>query len=272
MSVTVNTTSTSVPIASNQNFCNPSTVSNLQATGIALKWYNVPTGGSPLSLTTSLVTGNYYVSQTINFIESPRTSVVVTIYGVPISKNITSSTSSGSIRFPICTSVIKILTIRSGYSATNLQWERAIVPLNSNVVPTSSDYVAIDGATGSSYTVTNAVAGKNYFRVKFTNGNCNSTALYSTEIVYYRNCANSKLSVISYPNPFSEDFNLSLSSPSDEKIIVSLYDMMGKLMQQLDTNINEVGDLKVGERFPTGIYNVVITQGDEVKTLRVIKR
>jgi hypothetical protein len=48
--------------------------------------------------------------------------------------------------------------------------------------------------------------------------------------------------------------------------------LMGKLMQQLDTNINEVGDLKVGERFPTGIYNVVITQGDEVKTLRVIKR
>ncbi len=272
VSVTVNTTSTSAPIASNQNFCNPSTVSNLQATGVALRWYNVATAGSPLSLTTSLLSGNYYVSQTINFIESPRTLVVVTIYGVPISKNITSSTSSGSIRYPICTSVIKVLTVRSGYSATNLQWERAIVPLNSNVVPTSSDYVAINGATGPSYTVTNALAGKNYFRVKFTNGNCNSTALYSTAIVYYRDCANSKLSVVSYPNPYTENFNLSLSTPSDEKIIVTVYDMMGKLMEQLETNINEVGDIKVGERFPTGIYNVVISQGDEVKTLRVIKR
>jgi sugar lactone lactonase YvrE len=272
VSVTVNTTTTSAPLASNQNFCNPSTVANLQATGVALRWYNVATGGTPLSSTTSLQTGNYYVSQTVNSIESPRTLVEVTIYGAPISKNITSSTSSGSNRFPICTSAIKILNIRSGYSATNLQWERAIVPLNSNIVPSSSDYVAIDGATGPSYTVTNAVAGINYFRVKFTNGNCNNTALYSTEIVYYRDCSNSRLSVVSYPNPYNENFNLSLSTPSDEKILITVYDMMGKLMQQLDTTINEVGDLKVGERFPTGIYNVVITQGDEVKTLRVIKR
>lgn len=46
-----------------QTFCTGATVSNLAATGTALKWYNVATGGTALASTTVLTTGTYYVEQ-----------------------------------------------------------------------------------------------------------------------------------------------------------------------------------------------------------------
>jgi sugar lactone lactonase YvrE/CO dehydrogenase/acetyl-CoA synthase epsilon subunit len=272
VNVTVTTTA-SAPLATAQSFCSASTVASLTATGTSLKWYTAPTGGTALPSNTALTTRTYYVSQTVNSVESPRTQVAVTVYSAPIAKSITSPTFSGSRSNPICTSDNKVLNVGSGYSATTIEWELAVVGSNSNQAPASSSYVKIQGATGASYAVANAFAGKNYFRAKFINGNCGTSAVYSDPIiVYYRDCSSSKLTAVSYPNPYIESFNLSVSSANDSKIIISVYDMMGKLMEQRETSISEVGDLKVGERFPTGIYNVVVAQGEEVKTLRVIKR
>ena len=75
-----------------------------------------------------------------------------------------------------------------------------------------------------------------------------------------------------YPNPFSENFNLDLTTSSVEKVGVAIYDMTGKLIEQREVNAEEVSGLQVGDRFASGVYNVIVTQGNEVKTLRVIKR
>jgi|GEM_PF-641297 len=72
----------SAPISDAQTFC-IGTVADLTATGENLQWYDVAEGGMPLATDTELVSGTYYVSQTINDCESPRTEVVVTIYGIP---------------------------------------------------------------------------------------------------------------------------------------------------------------------------------------------
>lgn len=67
------------PGASPQTFCAPATVSDLVATGDNLKWYSVATNGSPLSPSTPLFSNLYYVSQTIDGVESDRVSVMVTV-------------------------------------------------------------------------------------------------------------------------------------------------------------------------------------------------
>lgn len=71
---------------SNQSFCtrqNP-TISNLQITGIALKWYDALTNGSILAETTALENGKtYYASQTENTCESTRFGVTVSIVNTP---------------------------------------------------------------------------------------------------------------------------------------------------------------------------------------------
>ena len=57
------------------------TVAALQPQGTTIRWYNVVTGGSPLSTTTALVNGDYYVAQTNvgGTCESSRVKVTVTL-------------------------------------------------------------------------------------------------------------------------------------------------------------------------------------------------
>lgn len=80
--VVVTITTTALPVAIAQGHCSGATVANLvatAATGGILKWYATATGGTELAATTALVSGNYYVSQTITACESVRVLVVVTI-------------------------------------------------------------------------------------------------------------------------------------------------------------------------------------------------
>ncbi|WP_146185900.1 T9SS type A sorting domain-containing protein [Flavobacterium album] len=72
------------PVAEAQLFCGTATAGELQATtGTSLKWYDVATGGTPLSATAALATGTYYVTQTMTDCESARTSVAVTVNAIP---------------------------------------------------------------------------------------------------------------------------------------------------------------------------------------------
>ena len=80
------------------------------------------------------------------------------------------------------------------------------------------------------------------------------------------------LSVVAYPNPYSSNFNLSVKTLNEDKIAVSIYDMLGRIVETRDVNPRETSEIKIGDHYPTGVYNVVVTQGEEVKTLRVIKR
>lgn len=82
---------TAVPIANaSQRMCRNSaaTVDKLTATGTALKWYNVSSGGTALASNVSLVSGTtYYVTQTLNSCESNRVPVVVTLYSCMVNLN-----------------------------------------------------------------------------------------------------------------------------------------------------------------------------------------
>ena len=65
-----------------QTFCfnSGATLSSITIVGQNVQWYATATGGSPLPLNTVLVNGaTYYASQTINGIESPRTTVNIII-------------------------------------------------------------------------------------------------------------------------------------------------------------------------------------------------
>jgi hypothetical protein len=76
--------------------------------------------------------------------------------------------------------------------------------------------------------------------------------------------------VIAYPNPFADDFNISVTTASSEEIHIKVYDMTGRLLEH---KINKAGsNFQSGINYPTGVYNVVVSQGEEAKTLRLIKR
>ena len=67
-------------VNANQKVCNNyATIAQLAATGSVIRWYDVPIGGVPLATTTALVTGTYYVTQTINSCESNRLPIQVEV-------------------------------------------------------------------------------------------------------------------------------------------------------------------------------------------------
>jgi hypothetical protein len=45
--------------------------------------------------------------------------------------------------------------------------------------------------------------------------------------------------------------------------------MTGRLIEQRQVESNSV---ELGDAYPTGVYNVIVNQGENIKTLRVIKK
>ncbi|WP_181248507.1 Ig-like domain-containing protein [Flavobacterium magnum] len=113
VSVTVN--ATAPPTTTNQTHCSGASVSSLTATGTALKWYASASGGMPLASTTTLTSGTYFVSQTLNGCESLRSAANVTISscvmkpadtGTAQTQDITSTVAYGIRIYPNPTSSV----------------------------------------------------------------------------------------------------------------------------------------------------------------------
>uniref|UniRef100_UPI0040490DB3 T9SS type A sorting domain-containing protein n=3 Tax=Flavobacterium sp. TaxID=239 RepID=UPI0040490DB3 len=71
-----------------------------------------------------------------------------------------------------------------------------------------------------------------------------------------------------YPNPFVHQITLSLSNENTKSDIM-VYDMTGKLIQQVST---EQTTLEIGNNWSKGIYLVQIVQGQETKNIRIVKQ
>jgi hypothetical protein len=140
-----------------QNFCsgNNPTVASLTATGATgstLAWYDVPSGGSALVATAALTSGNYYVSQTVDGTESPRTTVNVSVNTTPTAPAIT---AQGAVTF--CEGGNVILQSDAPNGTVTYQWYK--------------DGIAITAATIQNYTATTAGS----YTVSVTGaGNCSS--------------------------------------------------------------------------------------------------
>jgi hypothetical protein len=50
---------------------------------------------------------------------------------------------------------------------------------------------------------------------------------------------------------------------------VQVYDMTGRLIEQRQAASNSI---EVGNNYPTGVYNIIVNQGENTKTVRVIKK
>jgi len=51
-----------------------------------------------------------------------------------------------------------------------------------------------------------------------------------------------------------------------------VYDMIGRLVEQREVRVSDLETTTIGNRYPSGVYNVVVSQEDNVQTVRVVKR
>ena len=82
--------------------------------------------------------------------------------------------------------------------------------------------------------------------------------------------AGNNFQAIASPNPFASNFGLNLSTTSEEVVQVRVYDMLGKLVEDRKAEASDI--IELGDNYPSGVYNVIVSQGENTKTLRVIKR
>ncbi|WNM20216.1 GEVED domain-containing protein [Flavobacterium capsici] len=80
------------------------------------------------------------------------------------------------------------------------------------------------------------------------------------------------LEAVAYPNPFANNFQLNIKTTNTSAVSIKVYDMLGRLIEQREESVNDLETTTIGDNYPSGVYNVIIAQQDEVKTLRVVKR
>jgi hypothetical protein len=79
-------------------------------------------------------------------------------------------------------------------------------------------------------------------------------------------------SVKAYPNPFTDGFQLNVETENAGIVSIKTYDMLGRLIEERSSKVNTLENLTIGANYPSGVYNVIVSQEDEVRTVRVIKR
>jgi hypothetical protein len=77
--------------------------------------------------------------------------------------------------------------------------------------------------------------------------------------------ATEAFSVVAYPNPSTEGFKV--TSSNKKSFGVQVYDMLGRSIEKRQMT----SDSQIGSNYAKGIYNVIVNQGANVETLRVIK-
>lgn len=80
-----------------------------------------------------------------------------------------------------------------------------------------------------------------------------------------------KRSIVAFPNPFETSFRLDFVSDSEEKIEIRVFDAAGKVVESLQMTKGELPELKFGENYQQGMYQLTVLQGTHSKHLKVIK-
>ncbi|MEZ4838952.1 T9SS type A sorting domain-containing protein [Flavobacterium sp.] len=77
---------------------------------------------------------------------------------------------------------------------------------------------------------------------------------------------------IAYPNPFETSFTIDVRTSNTEAVSLTVYDMAGRLLEVKEVKAQDVTNYQFGEGYPSGVYNLVVTQGNETRTVRVVKQ
>jgi hypothetical protein len=77
---------------------------------------------------------------------------------------------------------------------------------------------------------------------------------------------------IANPNPFTTSFTVDVRTSNTETVSLTVYDMTGRLLEATEVKVQDVTNYQFGERYPSGVYNVIVTQGNETRTIRIVKQ
>ncbi|KOS07149.1 hypothetical protein AM493_14695 [Flavobacterium akiainvivens] len=245
VAITINTTP--AVVAETQSFCGEATVADLEATpaeGATAVW-SATQGGAALAGTEALVSGTYYVTQTINDCTSTATAVVVSVTAIPDAPagEATQTFEEGS------GDTVADLDITTVAGAT-VTWYIQNIAMEYEEIPATT--ALTDGGV---YYATQSVNGcvSPYFSVTVS------------QVTSIKNFGLSRLSV--YPNPTQDIITLTNSEAITKVEVVNL---LGQTVITQNTNTETVQvDLS---KLASGTYLVRVATANANATVKVVKK
>ena len=222
------------------------------------------------SYTTPLLTNSTFYRAMVTY---NGCSLATAGYGITVQKAIAGKVS-GVPTSSVCLTTPPTLTL-TGFAGSVFQWQSATT--------SKGTYTNITGATASTYVANNATAaGTRYYRASVSYPGC-STVFTPTVKVTFKSCSSNskvaqeipivaKFNVMAYPNPFAENFMIDVKSSIQSTVNLKVYDMIGRLVEQRDVRFSDLETAPIGQRYPGGIYIVVVSQDDNVESVRIVKR
>ncbi len=186
------------------------------------------------------------------------------------------SPASGSITTSTWNRIdARIISNQFGFSATSYRFTATVAgnPFGTPFI-TSTPYFSLRliGAnsthTNTTFTITVETFWNNEWRP------CLIPYIITTANVILRQSEDgiSIFEASTYPNPFTNKFKLNINTSSEEQIELLVYDMLGRQMESKIIQFTDLDNQEIGENYASGVYNVILKQGENLKTLRVIKR
>ncbi len=134
---------------------------------------------------------------------------------------------------------------------------------------------AVSGLTlvsGTTYTVRVAIKANGVWQPY--GSSCNITTFGVAPIARLdpESITEATFNVSANPNPFIANFTFSLITSSEEKVAIMVYDMTGRLLDRQEVSPSAILELQIGDLYPSGVYNIIVSQGNNIKTLRLVKR
>ncbi len=224
-----------ISVTGNTTICNGQTTSLTASGAVTYSWSTNASGSviavSPTGLTSYTVTGTSSNC-------SNTTVVSVSVNALP-SVNATSSSTL------ICSGETATLTAQG---ASSYQWVGG---------SSTTSLLVVNPTTNTTYTVTGTDA-----------NSCTSSAVVTQSVsdcVGLEKIANNVINVSVYPNPNNGDFTITAANETSVKILNGI----GQVV--FSANLTQ-GDNSVSlSTQPKGIYFVQLKQGQEIKTLKVVK-
>jgi hypothetical protein len=82
---------------------------------------------------------------------------------------------------------------------------------------------------------------------------------------------NTDFSLVAYPNPSNSDFKLQFTGANEDAVSILVFDMTGRQIENKEVNASDVENITIGQNYSTGIYNIIVSQGINTKTGRLVK-
>ena len=72
------------------------------------------------------------------------------------------------------------------------------------------------------------------------------------------------------PNPTHNYFTLDVATGSNEKIVVTIYDVLGRKVKHIENSQGQL--IRFGEDLKVGIYMATVRQGNKTTTVKLVKQ